>query len=406
MYHIDYIINEICKNLSAIGIVIALISFPYLKNKNKSNLFLSSYFLVSSIYALLHYNLINKGNPNIVAALYATTAPLIYLFRPLSFWYVRSMLNKKIEFNKWDILLLLPSTLYIFDITPYLLTSFDYKLTIARLIIEDQNNIFNYPVTYFGTPKFHFNFRPIFSLSVSIAEMVMLYRHFKNNPADKVNFLETYRWLWTFSGIGLMLTIALSLLSISINNLEHQINIHYGSAVVLSNLTNLLFLCLNISIFLFPKILYGIHGEVKSASIINPSEIAYNHKSEDYTKTIFKLEETRLIEIEMMTRNYFEQEKPYLDDNFNMNKLSESLNIPIHHLSYFFNYHLSKKFSDYKNEWRVNYAIELLKEGILKKYTIEQLYQKAGFTTKSNFYRVFRLHTGKTPIEFLEAINA
>lgn len=407
MYYLDYFINEICKNLSAIGIIIALITFPYLKSKNRSNIFLSSYFLVSAIYALLHYNLINNGNPNIVAALYATTAPLIYLFRPLSFWYVRSMISKKIEFKHWDYLLILPAVLYIFDITPYLLTSFDYKLKIAQLIIEDQNNIFRYPVTYFGTPQFHFNFRPIFSLTVSIAEVIMLYKHFRDNPNHKVNFPTTYRWLWTFSLIGLMLTLALSLLSISINSLNHQIKINYDNAVVLMNMTNFLFLGLNISVFLFPKILYGLYNESEEKRLNNyPEIIVVNNKSDDYVKASFKIEEARLSEIEVMIQNYFVQEKPYLDDSFSINKLSESLNIPIHHLSYFFNYYLSKKFSDYKNEWRVKYAIQLLKEGILKKYTIEQLYQEAGFSTKSNFYRVFRLHTGKTPIEFLEEINS
>lgn len=405
MYYLDYFINEICKNLSAIGIIIALITFPYLKSKNRSNLFLSSYFLVSGIYSLLHYNLINNGNPNIVAALYATTAPFVYLFRPLSYWYVRSMITQKLEFNRWDYLLILPAALYVIDITPYLLTSFDYKLKIAKLIIEDQNNIFKYPVTYFGTPKFHFNFRPFFSLSVSIAEVIMLYKHFRDNPNHKINFPTTYRWLWTFSLIGFMITLVLSLLSISINSLNHQIKINYHNAVILVNLTNSLFLCLNISVFLFPKILYGFYNESETEKLNSYPEIVLNNKSEDYVKVSFKIEEARLSEIEVMIQDYFIQEKPYLDDSLTINKLSESLNIPIHHLSYFFNYHLSKKFTDYKNEWRINYAIQLLKDGILKKYTIEQLYHEAGFSTKSNFYRVFRLHTGKTPIEFLEEIN-
>jgi len=407
MHNLDYLINEICKNLSAIGIIIALITFPYLKSKNKSNIFLSLYFLISGIYALLHYNLLNNGNPKIVALLYATTAPLVYLFRPVSYIYVRSMLTKKIEFKKWDYLLILPAVLYVFDVMPYLLTSFDNKIRLAYLLMEDQNNIFRYPVTYFSTPKFHFNFRPLFSLAVSFAELAMLYKYFKNNPQQKIDYPTTYNWLWTFSLIGATLTLALSVVSLSINTLDHHSKLTYDGTLVFMNISNSLFLCLNISVFLFPRMLYGLSAEPETnTSFTFRPEIIVNNKVEEQIKPSFKLEEARVSEIEIMIQEYFIQEKPYLDDSFTINKLSESLDIPIHHLSYYFNYHLLKKFSDFKNECRINYAIQLLKEGILKKYTIEQLYHEAGFSTKSNFYRVFRLHTGKTPIEFLEEINA
>ncbi len=407
MNSLDYLMNEICKSLSAIGIIIALITFPYLKSKNKANIFLSSYFLISGSYALLHYNLLNNGNPSIVAFLYGTTVPLVYLFRPVSYLYVRSMLTKKITFKKWDYILILPAVLYVFDVMPYLMTSFDNKLRLAYLLIEDQNNMFRHPITYVTTPTFHFAFRPIFSLAVSFAELVMLYKYFRDNPQTKTDYPTTHNWLWTFSLIGATLTITLSVVSLVLNTLDHQIKLNYDGAIVFMNISNVLFLCLNISVFLFPRMLYGLlaEPETNTAFTFRP-QIIVNNKVEDHIKPSFKLEEARLSEIETMIQEYFIQEKPYLDDSFTINKLSESLDIPIHHLSYYFNYHLLKKFSDFKNECRINYAIQLLKEGILKKYTIEQLYHEAGFSTKSNFYRVFRLHTGKTPIEFLEEINA
>lgn len=405
MLFLDYLNNEIGRILSSVGIIIAIITFPYLKKKNKSNLFLSLFFLISGIYALLHFNILHHGNKYIVATLFGLVAPLVYLIRPLSYWYVRSMISAKISFTKWDWLLLIPCFLYFIDAVPYLLTPFSYKVTLAESIIQDFNNIFLNPITYFSTPEFHFIFRPMFGITLSMLEMKMLYKYFKEHPTQKRKYATTYNWLWIFTSLGFTLTLVLSFVSIIINIKMPHVPNENDYLLFFLNLANFLFLCLIGSVFLFPKILYGIPIEDDlKVEIIEKEEVIVETEVE-MNKTSFKLEEARLIEIQTLIQHYFEDQKPYLDDSFTINKLSEGLSIPIHHLSYFFNYHLEKKFSDYKNEWRINYAIQLLKDGILKKYTIEQLYHEAGFSTKSNFYRVFRIHTGKTPIEFIEDIS-
>ncbi len=408
MYFIEYLNNEVGRILSFIGIIVAIITYPYLKKKNKSNLFLSLFFLISGVYALLHFNVFRRGDKYIVAALFGFVAPLIYLVRPLSYWYVRSMLSRKITFYKWDWLLLLPCILYFIDVIPYLITPFSYKVSLAELIIQDFNNIFIHPITYYSKPEFHFIFRPIFGTVLSLLEMQMLYKYFQANPLDKVKFRATYNWLWIFSSLSFTLTLVLSFISIILK--INTPNFPYGSSYLIFplNLANFLYLCLLIAAFLFPDILYGIEFEeeiVKEEVPVESVEEAVVNEKEENNKSVFKLEEARLMEIKKLISTYFEEQKPYLDDSFTLNKLSEALNIPIHHLSYFFNSCLEKKFSDYKNEWRINYAIQLLKDGILKKYTIEQLYQEAGFSTKSNFYRVFRNHTGMTPIEFIEDLS-
>lgn len=389
----QYFLNEIVRGLGLISLILAIVSFTYLKNKNKSNIFLSLLFLNLSLHSFFHFNFFNQTDKYILTFFLGLRPPL-YLLHPLCYLYIRSMLHNKIYFKKWDILLFLPSILFLIDTIPYQISSFEYKLKLSELYIKDFNNVYRYPITRYSTPKFNFLFRPIFNSIITVFEMRLIYKHFKNYPEHKVNFKTTYYWLWSFSFIVFFITTALSVATIFIL-INPQFNPATDKSVANSiNLANIISLAFIVYILLSTKTIYGISPEYDSED-----EIIIVKES---NKIGFKLEENRLIEIDQILQKYFEEEKPYLDESFTILKLSESLKIPNHHLSYYFNYHLKKKFTDYKNEWRINYAIQLLMDGMLKKYTVEQVYQEAGFTTKSNFYRVFRNHTGKTPIEYLD----
>lgn len=402
MYYMEYLKNEIVRIVYIIGIIVAIFSFPYLKSKNKANIFLSLHFLTMGIFALYYLSALKNKNEFLISFFYGIILPISLLTRPFAYWYVKFMLLEKIRFNKWDLLIVLPGLLCFIDIVPQLFSSNEHKHQIAKLILEDINNIFIYTPTYFFNFKFYFFLRPILNLTLSIAQLYLLYRHLKSHSFQKIIFTSTIKWLWIFSILSVLLTITLTTLTILFNNndeLSDNIGLFFNN---LMDYAIFVYFILNISIFFFPRVLYGISDEGEELFI---EEKLTEVKTEKSNKPNFKLDDAKLAEINSIIENYFLHDKPYLNDNFTIIELSESLNIPIHHLSYYFNYHLSKKFSDYKNEWRINYAIQLLKDGILKKYTIDQLYREAGFSTKSNFYRVFRLHTGKTPIEFLEDLK-
>ncbi|MBB6003242.1 AraC family transcriptional regulator [Arcicella rosea] len=398
----EYLKNEIVRIVYIIGIIVAIFSFPYLKSKNKANIFLSLHFLTMGIFALYYLSALKNKNEFLISFFYGIILPISLLTRPFAYWYVKFMLLKKIRFNKWDLLIVLPGLLCFIDIIPQLFSSNEHKHQIAKLILEDINNIFIYTPTYFFNFKFYFVLRPFLNLTLSVAQLYLLYRHLKSHSFQKIIFTSTIKWLWIFSILSVLLTITLTTLTILFSNnykLSENIGLFFND---LMDYAIFVYFILNISIFFFPRVLYGISDEGEELFI---EEKLTEVKTEKSNKPNFKLDDAKLAEINSIIENYFLHDKPYLNDNFTIIELSESLNIPIHHLSYYFNYHLSKKFSDYKNEWRINYAIQLLKDGILKKYTIDQLYHEAGFSTKSNFYRVFRLHTGKTPIEFLEDLK-
>lgn len=103
---------------------------------------------------------------------------------------------------------------------------------------------------------------------------------------------------------------------------------------------------------------------------------------------------------------YLIQEQPYLKEHFSVHDLAIAMDVPDHHISYCFNKILKQKFASLKNQLRIQYAQQLLLSGLAKELTMEAIGQKAGFTTRSNFYAAFKAETGLSPSEFIEQYKA
>jgi len=139
---LEYFKSEVIRIVYVIGIIVGVFSFPYLKNKNKANIFLSLHFLSMGIFALYYLSTLKNKNEFFVALLYGIIIPLSLLVRPFAYWYVKFMLLKKISFTKWDFLIILPALVSLIDTFPSIIAPMDEKLKIAKLITQDINNIF------------------------------------------------------------------------------------------------------------------------------------------------------------------------------------------------------------------------------------------------------------------------
>lgn len=91
--------------------------------------------------------------------------------------------------------------------------------------------------------------------------------------------------------------------------------------------------------------------------------------------------------------------KPYLDPDFNLDTLSNTLKIYKHHCSFFFSSEYGVSFSRYISQLRINDACEILLSN--NDISIEEVYMKCGFNSKATFYRSFKDIKNCTPKEFL-----
>jgi len=94
-------------------------------------------------------------------------------------------------------------------------------------------------------------------------------------------------------------------------------------------------------------------------------------------------------------------EKPYLQHNFSINHLSNLINIPLHHLSYYFREVRKMTFTDMKNEYRVQHAVEMIENGKLNYFTLETIGIQSGFETRNTFRTSFKKSYGITPSEYV-----
>ena len=85
-----------------------------------------------------------------------------------------------------------------------------------------------------------------------------------------------------------------------------------------------------------------------------------------------------------------------------MDDLAKQLDVPKHHIYYCFKSILDTKFTTLRSQLRVEYAKELLLNGELGKMSMEGIWSKTGFSSRTNFFVTFKEISGLTPLEYIQ----
>ena len=161
------------------------------------------------------------------------------------------------------------------------------------------------------------------------------------------------------------------------------------------------FFLIPISILIFPSVLYGlpIVDRGKIGMFISKS------KSKIKLEQSIKVENLEMEELTEAMQNYLKNEKPFIDPKFSLDDLAKQLDVPKHHLYYCLNSILNIKFITLRTQMRVEYAKELLLNGNLESVSMEGIWTKTGFSSRTNFFVTFKEVTGYTPLEFIKINN-
>ena len=95
----------------------------------------------------------------------------------------------------------------------------------------------------------------------------------------------------------------------------------------------------------------------------------------------------------------------FLQPDLNLNRFSDIIQLPAHHLAYYFREVKQQTFNDYCNECRVEYAKSLMREGKTGELTLEAVGILSGFTNRSTFFRAFKKVEDISPGSFLARMN-
>ncbi|RIV35852.1 AraC family transcriptional regulator [Flagellimonas lutimaris] len=100
-----------------------------------------------------------------------------------------------------------------------------------------------------------------------------------------------------------------------------------------------------------------------------------------------------------------ESQKPYLDSELDLTKLSKLVNLNPKQVSHTINRSFSKNFYEYVNSYRVEAFKQLAAKPENKKLTLLGLAFDCGFKSKSTFNDVFKKTTGTTPSEYVNQLK-
>ncbi len=411
---VSVLINLICTMnfslvifISLLNIFLSLLLLINNWKKNKNILFLSSFLVIYSVYGISGSLLNDGGSVWLFAVILNNFAPFYYLFPVLLYFYVRTTFSDFKRYRKTDFLHFIPFIINLIAIIPYLLTSFDYKYSVAEKLMCNYDAYMVYDFKLFYPHIINQVARPLLFFIYLIASGILIIKFLPKLKAStgSVKMQFNFMIVTIFSIISFFLILSLMHIFVAIYQIVHT-NPHdtFIYAKKLFRLIANLYFIIPLFILLNPRFLYGLpQNKLHLSSSDNINEIDVIKKRNGIQKsTTLKDDENntfKLLADKMMS--YIEQEKPYLNPEFSVQDICTRLNTPRHHVQYCMNVILNKSFAELKNELRVKYAIELLKSNMSSKISIEGIGKNVGFASASNFFFTFKKITGVTPNQWM-----
>lgn len=388
--------------LTLAGFLITILIGVNLKNSNQSNIYLLFFLLINNIYALAHYATVESGNRYLIAIMLVHFVPLYLMAGPFLYFYVRGLLKDDHRLSKQDFLHFIPSLLMLLNVLPYLFKGVEYKLAYADQVVNNPNNFIKFDYLFIS-PGVNLFLRPLHALIYVIACMILMYKNRINifNKNSQLRLIA--KWLTLLCLLAVILYLSF-LLFIFVGFSTYDYELAYNQASILLYATCTGLIVLNFSLLFFPNILYGLPQlDYQLSKLPITQKIEIEEEDKKIAKS-FEISEDKLQLLHSKIDKYL-LENPYLRANFNLSIMSAETDIPVHHLSYYFNEYMSLNFNTWKNNLKIDYVIELMKNGTYENLTLDALSKQAGFGSRSSFINSFKTKTGLTPSEFLQKLD-
>lgn len=386
--------------LSLLGFLLAGILLVFSIKKHPSSKYLAAFFLLVSLYKLNEYVILYSGSVFWNAVISSNFTFLHYLIGPFFYFYIRSIIHQRKRISRLDLVHFIPAFVFLIALIPYIFTPFKHKIEIGQLIANSPGFLSSFKPTMLSdwfSVKIIYLSRPfsilaysLYSLWIYISSKIDLK---KQAPTSQDRLM--HKWL-----IVLFLVVPISFIfhwTFVLYSFQKDISILHSEVNLLIQLSSLSFTLLIISPLLFPQILYGML-QPDQEQTGNPGSNTKMLKVEE--KPQLNVDKEYFNQIGILVGEFLAERKSYLLPGYNLNQLADEMNLPVHHLSYYFREIRQQNFTDYKNELRVKYACELIMNEKFKEMTLEAIGEKAGFSSRVTFLRAFKKVTNQTPGNF------
>lgn len=387
-----------------LSVIITVYNYPI----NKTSIYLAGFLVPLSLTGILHYYSIFNDSHFGLAIMYGHFIPFYYLTGPMIYFYVRNTLTDNTDFKKFDYLHFLPAIISFISIFPYYFEDFDKKLAFAKLVFENPVAHKQINISWLYPSSYNILLRAIivlFYIILSAGSIIeyALKRNNKNVPEEQKRM--TLQWLTCLVSIATLISFSYFIITKNYffgNDTKLQINTYS-----INYLAGFSYCLIPIVMLIFPQHLYGIPRQRRNLNegqgTINPLQNLKQNIIDD--SIIENNSNDPFIIVAKRVMDYLENEKPYVNPDFSIDDLAKNLDIQKHHLYYCFNSILQTKFTSLRTRLRIDYAKEILLSGNLTTLSMEGIWTKAGFSSRTNFFVSFKEETGLTPLEFIKNKN-
>ena len=371
-----------------------LLNFQWKENKSVIYLCLVLIiFNVRQIAALL----LNSQSDNIVLTrLLYVMDPIAVMCGPMILYFFKSIVHKKFYMDYLFILMcIIPSTIILMNLWPYFQLTFAEK---QNMILSTINHTYKRDFPMQHTLFFSFKIQVRMVATYNLAFMVYsCYYILKANKAKKIKanldrFIKSIISIMLISVVPVLLFV---LTASYITNEKFEISLKVSKNIN-SDFLYLFTLIPPISFLFFPQLIYG---QNQGTSIYLKLKEILNSNFKGMRREVH-VEFEKSMDIDRII-TYIDKQKPYINPSFSLHSISSELNIPYLQVSNCLNKEMKVSFPEFRNQKRVEYAIQLFKEKKHHQMSIEGISDLCGFKSKSSFYLAFRAVYQVTPTEWI-----
>ena len=374
-------IVSILYSFAAIILIVFLLSSS--SQRPLSNILLSFYFFFSILDAASQFvsYFIYPKHP-IIGFIISET---VFFIMPFFYLFVKSSVYRDFKLTKSSIL----------HLAPYIIVNIIFIPGYFVPLLADESTdwvslIYDTHLVSFMYISIH---TQIFLYFFLIYRLLFRYKKLllENYSSSKLN---NYKWL--------MQLVSVFFISDLISTLKNYIrfnsneNLYWISTTFVSVLALCIIFWLIIKALKNPQLFTGVNIEMQLVKDMVKEET----KLHSLDSATLKVSDGEHAELVLVLQNHMKKNEPYLDSSLSIYELAKQLNVNTRDLSIAINHDLNKHFFDFVNEYRINKAMEIIRNSDDEKLTILEVLYDVGFNSKSSFNTAFKKHTGLTPTEF------
>ena len=333
--------------------------------------------------------------------LFRVGVPLYYVVPPLIFIYVRCIYAGEHNFRKYDWLHFLPFVLAFIDLFPYFFFTSNAVKQAELIKCTDIPMALGTVGHGFLPAIWHYIFRGVHGLIYLFFTWRVI---FKVHAVQKTEDREAriFTCMFTFLYIGNIINNKTILTQKSWLEL-YQLDSFYNYIIFLM-LLSLMVMC--IFFITNPSILYETIARLHLADKAEQEQRSANGIIANVGKTKIELKQELcpffLADFLPRLEDLMKGTLIFKQKGITVNEVARQLDVTPHLLSAVLNNHYNQRFTDFINQYRITYLIELIEsDTAYKQFTIEGLSMEAGFSSRAPFYAAFKKYTGTTPSEYL-----